>query len=75
MRAPGNFADCVVMSRENHQRALSWGTNIKGTDEAINSGGSNDRRTILIPVVGQGFGRRTLLRQAMLGRVEGDGQR
>jgi hypothetical protein len=25
--------------------------------------------------VGQGFGRRTLLRQAMLGRVEGDGQR
>jgi hypothetical protein len=24
--------------------------------------------------VGQGFGRRTLLGQAMLGRVEGDGQ-
>lgn len=57
MWRPRKLANGIIMSDHDCLGALAGSTNVKGADGSVHAGSRQDRGTVLVPVVGQTFGR------------------
>lgn len=59
VRAPGEFADGVVVGGQDGERALgAAGAEVEGADVSVDAGGGDDGGAVFVPVVRQRFRRR-----------------